>query len=135
MRATAPIMRILLVTAICILTHLTICSAAETTNQRTGETNHAASTIVPGTVITMGNWQRYKAFMPDGMAALFEGKYFWKMPPDVRMEVGSTVIRPLPKNYTDATDKYAQGVRAVELSGGGVSLENYHGGIPFPSPF
>jgi len=30
--------------------------------------------------------------MPDGMAALFNGAYYWKMASDVRMEVGPTVI-------------------------------------------
>jgi len=25
--------------------------------------------------------------MPDGMAAMFDGKYFWKMPPDIEMEI------------------------------------------------
>src|ERR1700694_2118872 len=44
--------------------------------------------IADGTVITMENWREYREFMPDGMAAFFEGKYFWKMPPDVQMPVG-----------------------------------------------
>src|SRR5207244_10366096 len=48
----------------------------------------SADTIPPGTIITMQNWQNFRQFMPDGMAAMFEGKYFWKMPPDVQMEVG-----------------------------------------------
>src|SRR5690348_13848332 len=39
--------------------------------------------IPPGTVITMQNWQQYRQYMPDGMAALFAGQYFWKMPADV----------------------------------------------------
>jgi hypothetical protein len=69
--------------------------------------NDAGSPIAPGTVITMANWQQYRAFMPGGMAALFEGKYFWKMPADVRMEVGPTIIHPLPNNYLEATKKYA----------------------------
>ena len=30
-------------------------------------------TIPPGTRITMSNWQNYKQFMSDGMAALFAG--------------------------------------------------------------
>ena len=75
--------------------------------------NDAGSTIAPGTIITMANWQQYHAFMPDGMASLFEGKYFWKMPADVRMEVGPTIIHPLPTNYLEATKKYAQGVREI----------------------
>jgi hypothetical protein len=92
------------------------------------------STIAPGTVITVQNWQNYRQFMPDGMAALFEGKYFWKMPPDVQMEVGPTVIDPLPKNYLATTEKYADQVRIVQLPDGRLSLEGYHGGIPFPNP-
>ena len=32
--------------------------------------------IPAGTKITMQNWQQYKQFMPEGMVALFEGKYF-----------------------------------------------------------
>jgi hypothetical protein len=63
------------------------------------------SAISPGTRITMQNWQNFKQFMPDGMVALFEGRYFWKMPADVSMEVGPTVNYPLPKNYLEATEK------------------------------
>ena len=92
------------------------------------------SSIAPGTVITTANWQHYRSYMPDGMAALFEGKYFWKMPADVRIEIGPTVILPLPRDYLAATEKYAQGVRVIELPNGGLTLANYHGGIPFPDP-
>jgi Protein of unknown function (DUF1329) len=133
MRATMPITQIILTSAICIFASSPICQAASA-NPPAADTNNATGVIAPGTVITMANWQQYKAFMPDGMAALFEGKYSWKMPPDVRMEVGPTVIHPLPKNYVDATNKYAQNVRVVDLPDGGLSLENYHGGIPFPNP-
>jgi len=58
----------------------------------------ASDGIPPGTIITTQNWLNYRQFMPEGMAALFEGKYFWKMPPDVQMKVGPTVLNPLPKN-------------------------------------
>src|SRR6516165_2098834 len=44
--------------------------------------------IPVGTKITLSNWQQYKAFMPDGMIQLFQGSNFWKMPPDVEMNVG-----------------------------------------------
>jgi hypothetical protein len=94
----------------------------------------AASTIAPGATITMANWRRYKQFMPEGMIALFEGKYFWKMPAGVQIEVGPSVTHPLPKNYLAATEKYARQVRIRELADGGLTLENYHGGIPFPHP-
>ena len=29
-----------------------------------------------GTTITMQNWRDYQNYMPDGMIALFQGKYF-----------------------------------------------------------
>src|SRR5271163_269596 len=57
--------------------------------------------------ITMQNWQNYREYMPDGMQMLFEGKYFWKMPPDVAMRIGPTELLPLPKNYLDATEQYS----------------------------
>jgi hypothetical protein len=44
----------------------------------------------------MQNWQNYRQFMPDGMVAFFVGRYFWKMPADVQMPVGPTIIHPLP---------------------------------------
>jgi Protein of unknown function (DUF1329) len=101
----------------------------------TQSTGAAASNTIPtGTTITTQNWQQYRQFMPDGMIALFEGKYFWKMPPDVAMEVGPTIIHPLPKPYLDATEKFAGQVKLVELPDGGLTIENYHGGIPFPNP-
>jgi hypothetical protein len=90
--------------------------------------------IAPGTAITMANWNQYKDFMPETMVGLFRGSYFWKMPDDVRMEVGPTVIHPLPKNYLEATEKYAAQVKLIELPTGGLSLENYRGGVPFPNP-
>src|ERR1700728_1009591 len=67
----------------------------------------SGDSIPPGTTITMANWQQYQQFMPDGMAAMFQGKYFWKMPADVKMDVGPTVIHPLPKGYMEATEKYS----------------------------
>jgi hypothetical protein len=96
--------------------------------------NGATSGITPGTQITTQNWQKYKDFMPDGMAALFHGTYFWKMPADVSMEVGPTIIHPLPPNYLAATEKYSSQIRIIELPSGGLNLTGYQGGIPFPTP-
>lgn len=93
-----------------------------------------ADTIPVGTTITMQNWRQYRDSMPDGMAAFFEGRYAWKMPQDVAMEVGPTIIHPLPKGYLEATEKYASQVRLVELPDGGLTLQGYQGGIPFPNP-
>jgi hypothetical protein len=94
----------------------------------------AAVQIAPGTKITMQNWQQYRQFMPDGMVELFAGKYFWKMPADVQMEVGPTAIHPLPKGYVEATEKYNGQTQIVELPDGGLNLANYRGGLPFPNP-
>jgi hypothetical protein len=95
----------------------------------------ASSESIPaGTVITPANWQQYRQFLPDGMADLFAGKYFWKMPPDMRMEVEPTVVDQLPKNYLATTEKYASQIKIVELPDGGMNLQGYHGGIPFPDP-
>ena len=70
----------------------------------------------------MQNWQQYQQFMPDGMVALFQGKYFWKMPADVKMDVGPTVIHPLPKGYMEATEKYSGQTNLVDLPDGGLTL-------------
>jgi hypothetical protein len=94
----------------------------------------ASNAIPPGTTITMQNWRHYQQYMPDGMVALFEGQYFWRMPNDVSMEVGPTIIHPLPPNYLAATEKYSGQVRIVELPDGGLNLTGYQGGIPFPTP-
>ncbi len=91
-------------------------------------------TIAPETKITMRNWRQYREFMPPGMIALFEGKYFWKMPQDVEMDVGPTLILQPSKYYLEATGKYARQVQVVHLPDGGTTLDNYVAGRPFPSP-
>jgi hypothetical protein len=119
------------------------CAYAQDGSAGAGTSSTAAPIAAPvndnggnpvGTTITAQNWQQYRQFMPDGMAALFEGRYFWKMPADVAMEVGPTIIHPLPKGYMEATEKYASQVKIVELPDGGLTLEGYQGGIPFPNP-
>lgn len=93
-----------------------------------------AGGIPAGTTITMQNWQQYRRYMPEGVQALFEGKYFWKMPADVAIEVGPTVINPLPKNYLAATERYSDQVKLTEQPDGGLTMGGYQGGIPFPNP-
>lgn len=90
--------------------------------------------IPPGTRITMQNWKNYKQFMPDSMIWLFERKYFWKMPPDGTINVGPTVIHPLPKTYREATERYAGHVKIIELPAGALTIRGYRGGEPFPNP-
>ncbi len=91
-------------------------------------------TIAPGTTITMSNWQQYKQFMPYGMQTLFEGKYFWKMPSDVAMTVGPTVILPLPKGYVEASEKYGSQTSVGTTPAGHHFVNGYVAGEPFPNP-
>jgi Protein of unknown function (DUF1329) len=107
---------------------------AGTTSGNSAAAGPSADSISPGTIITMANWQGYKAFMPDGMVNLFQGQYYWKMPPDIQLEVGSTITRSLPANYIKATEAYAPQVSIVELPSGGLNIRGYHGGAPFPTP-
>jgi hypothetical protein len=94
----------------------------------------AYESIPAGTVITTQNWQSYKQYMPEGMRALFEGRFAWKIPSDVQMEIGPTIARALPSTYREATEKYASQVKLIELPGGGLTLSGYRGGMPFPEP-
>jgi hypothetical protein len=90
--------------------------------------------IQVGTIITVQNWKQYQDFMPDGMAQLFAGQYSLKIPPDVQMEIGPTLIHPLPNSYVDATEKYSGQIQLVELPDGGLTVKGYQGGTPFPNP-
>jgi hypothetical protein len=88
----------------------------------------------PGTQITYANWQRYKDFMPPGMQALFSDGYFWKMPADIRMDVGPTMPMPLPPAYLADTEKNAGRTTLTKLPDAGYIPEGYVSGIPFPNP-
>jgi len=94
----------------------------------------AEASFAPGAIITMQNWETYRQFMPDGMAALFAGSYFWKIPADVQLEVGPTALHPLPKGYLVATVKYGRQTRLVHLANGGYNVAEYIAGEPFPNP-
>ncbi len=98
------------------------------------ETDSAHSTIPIGTKITMQNWQHYKQFMPDGMIALFDGKYFWKMPSDVELDIGPTRAYQPPPGYVAATEKYGGQTGVVVLPDGRYDLKNYVGDAPFLNP-
>src|SRR5215831_19712185 len=87
-----------------------------------------------GTKITMQNWQQYRTVLPLGMIKLFEGQYFWKMPPDIQMEVGPTHLGSRLPSFQAATEKYSSQVEVKLLPNGHYQLLNYHGGIPFPDP-
>jgi hypothetical protein len=98
---------------------------AQTTNQG----------IIPvGTRITTKNWQQYRQFMPVGMIGFFEGRYFWKMPDDVEMDVGPTVIHSLSRSYVDASERYDNHAHVVHMPDGRMNIDNYVAGMPFPTP-
>src|SRR5215472_3150712 len=84
-----------------------------------------------GTKITMSNWPRYSQYMPMGMQDLFSGRYFWKMPAAVEIDVGPTVIHPLPRTYIGAD---RNDTRVVHLPNGRNDISGYAGGEPFPNP-
>ncbi len=114
-----------------------VAADAATSASNPAQPNEPVSTsagVPVGTVITMQNWQKYQQYFSDGVVDLFSGKYYWKMPADVSIEVGPTIINPLPQNYLAATEKYSAQVRIVELPDGGLTLEGYQGGLPFPNP-
>jgi Protein of unknown function (DUF1329) len=113
---------------------LVVCLAVLVSCPLLGLAQAAENTIPPGTVITMQNWQKYKAFMPDGMIDLFEGKYFWKMPPDVEIPIQTPVLYPLPKPFRDAVEKYGSQARLVKMPNGEYKLDNFIAGVPFPHP-
>ena len=87
-----------------------------------------------GTKVTNANWQQYKNFLPLGMQKLFEGKYFWKMPEGVELEVGPATHNFLPAPWRDTTEKYGSQTTVEVLPNGHYVLHNYHGGTPFPNP-
>src|SRR5580700_4019132 len=99
-------------------------------------TSEASADQTPpaGTRITTENWQQYRQFMSEGVQALFAGKYFWKMPADVEIGIGPTQINPPPRNFLDATEKFSGQVKLLDLPNGGLTLQNYQGGFPFPNP-
>ncbi len=123
-----------------LLTSRVSAVANSNTSNVTANTNSTAAndhlvgrSIAPGTRITMENWRQYSEFMPDGMQALFEGKYFWKMPADVELDVGPTVINPLPKGYLAATEQGSGQTKLITMPDGRLNIEGYRGGLPFPA--
>lgn len=94
----------------------------------------AEDTIPPGTKITTQNWQQYKQFMPEGLAKMFAGEFYWKLPANVEIEIGPTVNIPEPPGYVEATEKYGKQTQVVHLPNGHMDVRNYVGGEAFPNP-
>jgi hypothetical protein len=92
------------------------------------------ATIRAGTRITISNWEQYRAFMPDGMIALFSGKYGLRMPNDVEIDVGPPIHIAAPGSFRQASEKYSGKARVVHLTNGRNDIANYVAGEPFPVP-
>jgi uncharacterized protein DUF1329 len=90
--------------------------------------------LAPGAQVNMQNWRQYKKYMPTGMIELFEGNQFWKMPADIRLDVGPTVLEDMPKGYAEATERYNRQVRVGHYPDGRNDVLNYYAGEPFPNP-
>lgn len=119
----------LLLSALCIFALITTSAIASEENAE------QSNPILPGTIITTQNWQKYKQYMTDGLAGLFSGTFpTWKMPPGVQIVVGPFQSHPLPHIYTENTEKYANRVKIVNLPTGGHNIAGYVAGLPFPNP-
>jgi len=93
-----------------------------------------AADLLSGTVITDRNWEQYRAFMSEGLIALFEGNHFWHIPAGVTLEVGPTIYIPLPKKYLEDTARYSNRVNLTRTPEGGYIPSGYVAGLPFPHP-
>ncbi len=119
-----------------VLALLIICGVLTTARAQTSAPAILADqpSTLPGTKITMGNWQLYRQYMSQGMIALFEGSHFWRMPEDVVIEIGPTVSIPVPEKYQQDTKANADRVRLVRQPDGGYVASGYVAGVPFPEP-
>ena len=93
-----------------------------------------ASGIPPGTVINHTNWSQYQNYLTDGEIGLWQGKWFWKMPPDAQINVGPTVVYPLPAPFVELSEKYGDQTHLDKRPDGRWVLKNYVAGVPFPIP-
>jgi hypothetical protein len=91
--------------------------------------------IIPGTTITPANWAQFKEEMSYGLQTLYSGRYFWRIPADSALIVGSTQILPQPKPYIEAGEKYGSQTAIGVTADGHRYIKNYQGGIPFPDAF
>lgn len=93
-----------------------------------------APAIAPGTTITKSNWTQYKQFFSEGEIGLWEGRWPWKMPDDIQINVGPTQIYPLPAPFMELTEKYGDQTQLIRLPDGQWRLKNYVAGMPFALP-
>jgi hypothetical protein len=112
-----------------------VCMAISNGSSLAAEISPAPNDTIPvGTVITGANWQRYSRFMPAGMQAIFAGDHFWRMPPDVQIEIADSIPIALPQRYLEDTARHAKQVTLTRVPEGGYVPAGYVAGIPFPQP-
>jgi hypothetical protein len=99
-----------------------------------GSLESSAPAVPAGTTITKSNWMQYKQFFSEGEAGLWEGRWFWRMPDDVQINVGPTQVYSLPEPFIEMTEKYGDQTQLVRLADGRWRLKNYIAGMPFPIP-
>jgi hypothetical protein len=99
-----------------------------------GSSGSTTNEIEPGTTINQQNWRRYRNFMSEGLAALFQGDHFWHLPADLSIQVGPTISIPLPRKYLEDTSRYSSQVRLQKTAFGGYVPIGYVAGLPFPHP-
>jgi hypothetical protein len=99
-----------------------------------GSSGSTTNEIEPGTTINQQNWRRYRNFMSEGLAALFQGDHFWHLPADLSIQVGPTISIPLPRKYLEDTSRYSSQVRLQKTAFGGYVPMGYVAGLPFPHP-
>jgi hypothetical protein len=97
-----------------------VCMAISNGSSLAAEISPAPNDTIPvGTVITGANWQRYSRFMPAGMQAIFAGDHFWRMPPDVQIEIADSIPIALPQRYLEDTARHAKQVTLTRVPEGG----------------
>jgi len=99
-----------------------------------GSSGSTTNEIEPGTTINQQNWRRYRNFISEGLAALFQGDHFWHLPADLSIQVGPTISIPLPRKYLEDTSRYSSQVRLQKTAFGGYVPIGYVAGLPFPHP-
>jgi hypothetical protein len=70
--------------------------------------------------------------MSYGLQTLYSGRYFWRIPADSALIVGSTQILPQPKPYTEAGEKYSSETAIGVTSDGHRYIKKLPGRDPIP---
>jgi hypothetical protein len=69
------------------------------------------ATIPPGTSLPRPTGRNTSNSSATAEIYLWQGTGFWKMPPDVRIEVGPTTVYPVPAPFVEATENYGSQTR------------------------